>query len=81
MLKLKRKVMKRFGIIVGLLLSTVVALAQTALVGGTSFNQKEGYSDWGWDFSTVQHFGPAGNTLAANLTYLEDGSSIQAGGH
>ena len=74
--------MKRIFITFGLILATaVVSFGQTAIVGGTTFDQKEGYDDWGWDFSTVEQLGPAGNTLAANLTYLEDGNSIQKGGH
>lgn len=73
--------MKRlfFSICSVLLAGTVCA--QTSIVGGTTFEQKEGYSDWGWDFSTVQQIGPAGNTLAGGLDYIEDGNSIQEGGH
>ena len=72
--------MKRIFITFGLILATaVVSFGQTAIVGGTTFDQKEGYDDWGWDFSTVEQLGPAGNTLAANLTH--DGRGLGQGFH
>ena len=75
----KRMIMKRFGIIVGLLFSTIVAVAQTALVGGTTFDQKDGYTDWGWDFSTIKHLGPMGNEISSTINYMADASDFQSG--
>ena len=72
--------MKRLFILSCLMSMVVASYAQT-VVGGTSFEQKEDYAYWGWDFSTIKPYGPSGNVSMGYLTYLEDGESIKTGGH
>ncbi|MCQ2958600.1 MAG: gliding motility-associated C-terminal domain-containing protein [Bacteroidales bacterium] len=71
--------MKRICIVLNLLLLAIISFGQNSIVGGTTFDQKEGYDEWGWDFSKVQQVGPAGNQMSSTIGYMKDATDFQSG--